>query len=81
MFQQNNAPCDKIRVVLELFQERDVDFQLIFWPPNSQDFNAIERIWDVMERQLRVKTPPSSNILDYYQTIRKKLFSREIIVI
>ncbi|GBN36960.1 hypothetical protein AVEN_127471-1 [Araneus ventricosus] len=32
------------------------------WPPNSPDFNPMEHIWDVMERQLRAQTPPCPNI-------------------
>ena len=57
-----NAPCHKDRIVLELFQEHDVEFQLISWPPSSLDLNPMKHIWDVMERQLRVQMPPSRNI-------------------
>ncbi|GFT39999.1 transposase domain containing protein [Trichonephila clavipes] len=64
MFQQDNAPCHKSKIVLEWFQEHDAEFQLMSWPPNSADLNPIEHIWDVMGRQLRVQRPPIRNILD-----------------
>ena len=52
MFQQDIASCHKAGIVLEWFQEHDVEFQLMSGPPNSPDFNLMEHIWDVMERQL-----------------------------
>ncbi|CAL1285354.1 unnamed protein product [Larinioides sclopetarius] len=64
MFQQDNAPCHKVKVVLEWFQEHDAEFQLMSWPPNSPDINPIEHIWDVMGQQLRVQRPPIRNISD-----------------
>ncbi|GBM98327.1 Transposable element Tc1 transposase [Araneus ventricosus] len=62
IFQQDNAPCHKARIVLEWFEEHTHEFHLMSWPPNSPDLNLMERIWDVMERQLRAQTPPCPNI-------------------
>ncbi|GBN45200.1 Transposable element Tc1 transposase [Araneus ventricosus] len=62
IFQQDNAPCHKARIVLEWFQEHTYEFHLMPWPPNSPDLNPMEHICDVMERQLRAETPPCSNI-------------------
>ncbi|GFU57285.1 transposase domain containing protein [Trichonephila clavipes] len=64
IFQQDNAPCHKAKIVLEWFQEYDAEFQLISWPPHSPDVNQIEQIWDVMGQQLRVQRPPIHNISD-----------------
>ncbi|GFX31147.1 transposable element Tcb2 transposase [Trichonephila clavipes] len=64
MFQQDNAPCHKAKIVLECFQEHDVEFQLTSWPAYSPDLNQIEHIWDVMGRQLRVQRPPIHNFSD-----------------
>ncbi|GFX14712.1 transposable element Tc1 transposase [Trichonephila clavipes] len=64
MFQQDNAPCHKAKIVLEWFQEHDAEFQLLSWPLNSPNLNPIEHIWDVMGRQLRVQRPPIHNISD-----------------
>ncbi|GBO00583.1 Transposable element Tc1 transposase [Araneus ventricosus] len=62
IFQQDNAPCRKARIVLEWFDEHTDEFHLISWPPNSPDLNPMENIWDVMERQLRAQTPPCPHI-------------------
>ncbi|GFT82903.1 transposase domain containing protein [Trichonephila clavipes] len=64
MFQQDNATCHKAKIVLKWLQEHDAEFQLISWPPNSQNLNPIDYIWDVMGRQLRVQIPPIRNILE-----------------
>ncbi|GBM79126.1 hypothetical protein AVEN_256242-1 [Araneus ventricosus] len=62
IFQQDNSPCHKARIVLEWFEEHIDEFHLISWPPNSPDFNPMENIWDVMEQQLTAQTPPCLNI-------------------
>ncbi|GFV11589.1 transposase domain containing protein [Trichonephila clavipes] len=64
MFQQDNAPCHKAKIVLEWFQEHDAEFQLMSWPPNSPDLNQIQHIWDVMVQQLSVQRPLIHNISD-----------------
>ncbi|GFW36167.1 transposase domain containing protein [Trichonephila clavipes] len=64
MFQLDNAPCQKSKIVLEWFQEHNAGFQLMLCSPNSSDINPIEYIWDVMERQLRVQRPPIRYISD-----------------
>ncbi|GBN95373.1 hypothetical protein AVEN_144823-1 [Araneus ventricosus] len=57
IFQQDNAPCHKARIVLEWFEEHTDEFHLISWPLNSPDRNPMGHIWDVMERQLKAETP------------------------
>ncbi|GBO00683.1 hypothetical protein AVEN_211080-1 [Araneus ventricosus] len=37
IFQQENAPCHKARIVLEWFEEHTDEFHLMSWPPNSPD--------------------------------------------
>ncbi|GBM64038.1 Transposable element Tc1 transposase [Araneus ventricosus] len=63
IFQQDNAPCHKARIVLDWFEEHTDEFHLMSWPPNSPDLKPMEHIWDVMEQQLRTQTPPCPIIL------------------
>ncbi|GBL99227.1 Transposable element Tc1 transposase [Araneus ventricosus] len=62
IFQQDNAPCHKARIVLERLEEHTDEFHLMSWPPNSPDLNTMEHIWDVTERQLRAQTQACPNI-------------------
>ena len=62
IFQQDNAPCHKARIVLEWFKEQKDEFQLMSWFPDSPDLNPIEHIDGVMERQLR---PTELEYLDF----------------
>ncbi|GBM71957.1 Transposable element Tc1 transposase [Araneus ventricosus] len=62
IFQQDNVPCQKARIVLERFQEHTDEFHLMSWSPNSPVLNLMEHICDVMERKLRAQTPPCPNI-------------------
>ena len=42
MFQQDNDLCHKARIVLELIQNHDAEFHLMFCPSNSADLNTSE---------------------------------------
>ncbi|GBM28807.1 hypothetical protein AVEN_130514-1 [Araneus ventricosus] len=37
IFQQDNTPCHKARIVLEWSKEHTDEFHLMSWPPNSPD--------------------------------------------
>lgn len=63
-FQQDNAPCHEVRIVLEWFQEHNSEFQLMLWPSNSLDIKPFEYIFDVIEWRLRAQKPPCRNISD-----------------
>ncbi|GFU89837.1 transposable element Tc1 transposase [Trichonephila clavipes] len=39
IFQQDNTPCHKAKIVLERFQEHGAEFQLTSWLPNLPDLN------------------------------------------
>ncbi|GFV82957.1 transposable element Tc1 transposase [Trichonephila clavipes] len=51
IFQQDNVPSQKARIVFEKFEEHKDEFQLISWPPNLEDLNLIESVF--IERQTR----------------------------
>ncbi len=44
LFQQNNAPCHTAKVVQEWFEEQNIVFKVLPWPPNSPDLNPIEHL-------------------------------------
>lgn len=50
MFQQDNARPHTARVIRNIFEEHGT--HVLQWPANSPDMSPIEKIWDVMKRQL-----------------------------
>ena len=59
LFQQDNAPCHKAKMVQDWFEEHSSEFEVLTWPPDSPDLNPIEHLWDVLDEQVRsVEAPP-----------------------
>ena len=52
LFQPNNVPCLKTKIVQEWFEEHNNEFEVLTWPPNSPDVNPIEHLWDVLDKQV-----------------------------
>ncbi len=40
------------QIISDWFLEHDNEFTLLKWPPQSPDLNPIERLWDVVEREI-----------------------------
>lgn len=64
LFQQDNAPCHKAKMVQEWFEEHNNEFKVLTWPPNSPDLNPIEHLWDVLDKQVRSMEAPPRNLQD-----------------
>ncbi len=61
-FQQDNAPCYKAQIISDWFLEYDNEFTLLKWPPQSPDFNPIEHLWDVVEREICIMNVQPTNL-------------------
>ncbi len=61
-FQQDNAPCHKAQIISDWFLEHDNEFTLLKWPPQSPDFNPIEHLWDVVEREIHIMDVQPTNL-------------------
>ncbi len=44
------------------FLERENEFTLLKWPPQSPDLNPIEHFWDVVEREIRIMDVQPTNL-------------------
>ena len=43
IFQQDSAPCNKVKAVTKWFQDKNVN--KLQWPENSLDLNPIKNLW------------------------------------
>ena len=65
MFQHDNAPCHRAKIVQQWLHENEVE--MLEWPPQSPDLNPIEHLWEHMERQL--KFYPATNVTQLSQNL------------
>jgi len=52
----------KAQIISNWFLEHDNEFTVLKWPPQSQDLNPIEHLWDVMEQELRALDVHPTNL-------------------
>ncbi len=73
-FQQDNASCHKAQIISDWLLEHDNEFTLLKWPPQSPDFNPIEHIWDVVEREIRIMEKLRDDIMSIWTKISEECF-------
>ncbi len=63
-FQQDNANghYHKAQIISDWFLEHDNEFSLLKWPPQSPDLNPIEKLRDVVEREIRIMDVQPTNL-------------------
>ena len=71
-FLQDGAPCHKSKKVKDLLAQ--ADFEVMDWPGNSPDLNAIENCWNHMKDMLKFKNTISQDLL---QTEIQKLWDED----
>ena len=57
IFQQDNAPCHRAKIVTEWFTDKKIE--CLKWPANSPDLNCIENLWSWLDRELAKVGPRS----------------------
>ncbi len=52
----------KDQIISDWFLERDNEFTLLKWPPQSPDLNPIEHLCDVVEREIHIMDVQTTNL-------------------
>ena len=54
IFQQDNAPVHKSKIMGSFFQEKD--WKVLEWPAYYPALNPIEKLWAILKQRLRKQT-------------------------
>ena len=51
IFQQDNAPLQKLKIIGNFFREKE--WKVLEWPAYSPDLSPIENLWAILKQRLR----------------------------
>ncbi|GFY35754.1 transposable element Tcb2 transposase [Trichonephila clavipes] len=69
IFMDDNAPCHRA-VLIDDFLETE-NIQRMSWPANSPDLNPIQRIWDMLGRQMTALSHPPSSVTELKRALQE----------
>ncbi|GBO22440.1 hypothetical protein AVEN_91179-1 [Araneus ventricosus] len=52
IFQDDNAKIQRALIIQNLFRDYQDSFSCMNWPPQSQDLNSVENLWNMLEQRL-----------------------------
>ena len=65
IFQQDNAPAHKSKIIVNFFQENE--WEVLEWPAYSPDLNPNENLWAILKQRLRKQTVFWENLEEVYE--------------
>jgi transposase len=83
VFQQDNAPAHKNRIVTDYLAQQD--FETLQWPPQSPDLSPIEWIWNAVKMKVKALHPRPSTprqiqeaVLDIWDNLEDSIRTKTI---
>lgn len=70
IYQQDNAPCHKAKVVMDWLKKENVP--LLPWPAQSPDLSPIEHLWDELDRRIRARKILPKNLTELKAALQEE---------